>query len=40
MIKASDVKDLREKTGAGMMDYKNALEGVDGDIEKAIDWLR
>ena len=40
MIKASDVKDLREKTGAGMMDCKKALEAVDGDIEKAIDWLR
>ena len=40
MIKASDVKDLREKTGAGMMDCKKALEAVDGDLEKAIDWLR
>jgi len=40
MIKASDVKELREKTGAGMMDCKKALTEVDGDMEKAIDWLR
>ena len=40
MFKASDVKELREKTGAGMMDCKKALESVDGDIEKAVDWLR
>ena len=40
MIKASDVKELREKTGAGMMDCKKALTEVDGDMEKAVDWLR
>lgn len=40
MFKASDVKDLREKTGAGMLDCKKALEANDGNIEKAIDWLR
>ena len=34
------VKDLREKTGAGMMDCKKALEESNADIEKAIDWLR
>ncbi len=40
MFKASDVKDLREKTGAGMLDCKKALEATNGDMEKAIDWLR
>jgi elongation factor Ts len=40
MINASDVKELREKTGAGMMDCKKALTEVNGDMEKAIDWLR
>lgn len=39
-ITAAMVKDLREKTGAGMMDCKNALSAVGGDIEAAIDWLR
>ena len=39
-ITASQVKELREKTGAGMMDCKNALAASDGDMEKAIDWLR
>lgn len=39
-ITASLVKDLREKTGAGMMDAKNALVECGGDTEKAIDWLR
>ena len=39
-ITAAQVKDLREKTGAGMMDCKNALQASDGDMEKAIDWLR
>ncbi len=39
-ISASMVKDLREKTGAGMMDCKKALTESDGDLEKAIDWLR
>ena len=40
MIKASDVKELREKTGAGMLDCKKALEATEGDMEKAVDWLR
>ena len=39
-ITAALVKDLREKTGAGMMDCKRALGEADGDIEGAIDWLR
>jgi elongation factor Ts len=39
-ITAALVKDLREKTGAGMMDCKKALTENDGDIETAIDWLR
>lgn len=37
---ASDVKALREKTGAGMMDCKKALGEVGGDFEKAVTWLR
>ena len=40
MFSASDVKTLREKTGAGMLDCKKALDETKGDIEKAIDWLR
>lgn len=39
-IKASDVKELREKTGVGMMDAKKALVESKGDMEAAIDWLR
>jgi elongation factor Ts len=39
-ITASMVKDLREKTGAGMMDAKKALVEVGGDMEAAVDWLR
>ena len=39
-ITAKQVKELREKTGAGMMDCKKALTANDGDIAKAIDWLR
>ncbi len=39
-ITASMVKELRDKTGAGMMDAKKALEENEGDIEQAIDWLR
>ena len=39
-ITASMVKDLREKTGAGMMDAKKALEENGGDIDAALDWLR
>lgn len=40
MYKASDIKDLRERTGAGMLDCKKALEATEGNMEKAIDWLR
>jgi elongation factor Ts len=39
-ISASMVKELREKTGVGMMDCKKALKECDGDIEKSIDYLR
>jgi elongation factor Ts len=39
-ITASLVKDLRDKTGAGMMDCKAALADTNGDMEAAIDWLR
>ncbi|WAM32359.1 translation elongation factor Ts [Caldicellulosiruptor naganoensis] len=40
MISAEMVKELREKTGAGMMDCKKALEDANGDMEKAIELLR
>ncbi|MBR6690083.1 MAG: elongation factor Ts [Bacilli bacterium] len=40
MITASMVKELREKTGAGMLDCKKALEANNGDINASIDWLR
>ncbi|MBU3092269.1 translation elongation factor Ts [Clostridium sp. CF011] len=40
MISASMVKELREKTGAGMMDCKRALSETEGDIEKAVELLR
>ena len=40
MISASLVKELREKTGAGMLDCKKALEANNGDIDASIDWLR
>lgn len=39
-ITASQVKELREKTGAGMMDCKKALTETGGDMEAAVDWLR
>ena len=39
-IKASQVKELRELTGAGMMDCKKALTETDGDMDKAVEWLR
>ena len=39
-ITASMVKELRESTGAGMMDAKKALTETDGDMEAAVDWLR
>ena len=40
MFSTNDVKELREKTGAGMMDCKKALEACEGDQDKAVDWLR
>ena len=39
-ITAAMVKDLRETTGVGMMDCKQALAETDGDMQAAIDWLR
>lgn len=39
-ISASQVRDLREKTGAGMMDCKKALQENSGDFEEAVKWLR
>jgi elongation factor Ts len=39
-IKPQDVKELREQTGAGIMDCKRALEESAGDVEKAVAWLR
>ncbi|MDC0834601.1 elongation factor Ts [Leptolyngbya valderiana BDU 20041] len=39
-ISAKDVKELREKTGAGMMDCKKALQESNGDMTKAMEWLR
>jgi len=39
-IKAALVKQLRDRTGAGMMECKKALVATEGDIEKAVDWLR
>jgi len=40
IVSASLVKELRDKTGAGMMDCKTALTETKGDIEQAVDWLR
>lgn len=40
MFSASDVKTLREKTGAGMLDCKKALEACNGNIDASVDWLR
>ena len=40
MISANLVKELREKTGAGMLDCKKALEATNGDLNAAVDWLR
>ena len=40
MVTAKDVKELRERTGAGMMDCKKALTECEGNMDKAIDWLR
>ena len=39
-ITAAQVKELREMTGAGMMDCKKALSASDGDMDKAVDFLR
>src|SRR6056297_1310086 len=39
-ITAAQVKELRDTTGAGMMDAKKALTETDGDMEAAVDWLR
>ena len=39
-ISAAQIKELRGKTGAGILDCKKALGAVDGDFEKAVDWLR
>ena len=39
-ISAKAVKELRDKTGAGMMNCKKALKEADGDLEKALEWLR
>ncbi len=39
-ITAKQVKELRDRTGVGMMDAKKALQEVDGDMDKAIDYLR
>jgi elongation factor Ts len=39
-ISAAMVRDLRDKTAAGMLDCKKALEATEGDFEKAVDWLR
>src|SRR5262245_25734922 len=39
-VSAAVVRELRDKTGAGMMDCKKALAEVGGDMEKAVDWLR
>ena len=40
MFSASDIKTLREKTGAGMLDCKKALEETKGDMDAAVDYLR
>ena len=39
-VTAALVKELRDKTGAGMMDCKKALSETDGNLEEAVDWLR
>ena len=39
-VTAAMVKELREKSGAGMMDCKKALNETDGDMDAAVDWLR
>ena len=37
---SEDIKELRDKSGAGMMDCKKALDESNGNVEKAIEWLR
>ena len=39
-ISAKLVKELRDRTGAGMLDCKKALEATDGNVEEAVTWLR
>ena len=39
-VSAADIKALRQRTGAGILDCKKALAESDGDIDAAIDWLR
>ena len=39
-VTAALVKELREKSGAGMMDCKKALNETNGDMDAAVDWLR
>ena len=39
-ITAAEVNKLRQATGAGMMDCKKALGATDGDMDKAVEWLR
>ena len=39
-VSAAEVKKLRDMTGVGMMDCKNALVETEGDVEKAVDYLR
>ena len=39
-VTAALVKELREKSGAGMMDCKKALNETEGDVDAAVDWLR
>jgi elongation factor Ts len=40
VVTSDMIKDLREKTSAGMMDCKKALEECNGDLQASIDWLR
>lgn len=39
-ISTKDISELRQRTQAGMLDCKNALEATNGDMEKAVEWLR
>ena len=40
VLSSQTIKELRDKSGAGMLDCKKALEEANGDIEKAIEWLK